>query len=209
MPKKLPTKPIGAMGWCSNCFRRFNRRSYRFLADGKNCETCLARYPSLQPPPQPEAIELVEPVKPERKRKNLVSPKIGNYKRVNYFENLAKEEELLVQAFEELKPKLGQYWIKPVASFLGWTDERTSVVSRRLRKKGVILEPEPIENQLLAKIKNSKKSLSCYELASEFEFVDAPWISQILKNMVKDGKISVIRDTNPFLYYIEHETSNC
>lgn len=195
MAKKQKAVPVGHTGWCSACIMRTGRKAFRFLPDGSKCSECLKKYPNPVPVPEPEP----EP-------QNLVNPK-AKYTRVNYSKELLREEDIFIEAFQKLKPKLRKYWIKQVAKYLGWSHDRASIVSRRIRNKGIVLESEPIEEQLLAKIKLKNKSVSCSEIASEFEFVDTPWICQILKKMVKNGKLGVIKGTIPFLYYIEEDSN--
>lgn len=192
---KKKSQPVFCTAWCNTCVVRTGKRAFRFLPDGKKCSECLEKYPNPVPVPEPEP----EP-------QNLVNPK-AKYTRVNYSKELLREEEILIETFQRVNPKLGKYWVKQISKILGWSHDRTSIVNRRVRNKGIILEPEPIEDQLLAKIKLKNKSVSCSELASEFEFVDTPWICQILKNMVKNGKIGVIKGTIPFLYYIEEDSN--
>lgn len=181
-------------GWCLGCRSRVGTQKFRQLIDGKVCADCHKLLPIA-----PIVEQKATPTQ------NVVSPKVNKYKRVNYKSSLLKEEELLIEAFEKFKEQgIGKYWIKPIAKILNWDWQRTAIVARRVRKKGICLETESIEQQILAKL--SRKAVSAYELARSFATVDAPWITLLLKKMAADGQVEIIRDGIPHLYRLKNET---
>lgn len=187
----MPTKVSNITGWCLGCRSRIGTQKFRQLIDGKACVDC---YKLLQ------KKNLEQPV--EKLTQNIVSPKVGKYKRVNYNSSLLEEEAQLIEAFDKFKDEgIGKYWIKPIAKILNWDWQRTALVARRLRKKGISLEAEPIKQQILAKL--SRSSVSAYELARSFATVDTPWITLLLKKMALDRLVEVIKDCQPFLYRLK------
>ena len=187
MKKTHPT----TTGWCLGCRERIGTQKFRQLIDGKLCGDCHILLPEV-PEPQPA----------EKSTQNVVSPKVGKYKRVNYNSSLLEEETQLIQAFDKFKNEgIGKYWVKPLAKILNWDWQRTAIVARRLRKKGIRLEAEPIEQQILAKL--SRKPISAYELANHFATVDVPWISLLLKKMANAGKVEIITNCQPYLYRLK------
>ena len=186
----MPTKVSNVTGWCLKCRSRIGIQKFRQLIDGKVCSDCHKLLPKVEP--QPAEI-------PTQK---FVNPKVGKYTRVSYNSSLLKEERLLIEAFEEFKNQgIGKYWIKPIAKILNWDWQRTAIVARRVRKKGIPLEAEPMEQQILAKL--SRKAVSAYELANHFATVDAPWISLLLKKLAIAGKVEIITDCQPHLYRLK------
>lgn len=180
-------------GWCLGCRSRVGIQKFRKLIDGKVCIDCHKLLP---------IAPIIEKAKPTQ---NVVSPKMGKHKRVNYKTLLLEEEAKLIEAFNKFKDEgIGKYWVKPLAKILNWDWQRTAIVARRLRKKGICLEAEPIEQQILAKL--SRKAVSAYELAEVFATVDAPWISLLLKKMAADGEVEIIKDSKPYLYRLKNET---
>ena len=177
-------------GWCLGCRSRIGTQKFRQLIDGKLCADCQKLLPKALLP---------QPV--EKSTQNVVSPKVGKYKRVNYNSSLLEEETQLIQAFDKFKNEgIGKYWVKPLAKILNWDWQRTAIVARRVRKKGIPLETEPIEQQLLAKL--SGKPISAYELANHFATVDAPWISLLLKKLASAGLVEIITGC-PHLYRLK------
>jgi lambda repressor-like predicted transcriptional regulator len=175
-------------GWCLGCRSRIGTQKFRQLIDGKMCADCHRLLP---------AAPIVESV--ATPTKNVVPPKVGKYKRVNYNSLLLEEEAQLIEAFNKFKNQgIGKNWVKPIAKILNWDWQRTAIVARRVRKKGISLKAEPIEQQILAKL--SRKAISAYELANDFATVDTPWISLLLKKMAADGQVEIIRDCIPHLY---------
>ena len=184
----MPTKVSNITGWCLGCRRRIGIQKFRQLIDGKSCSDCHKLLPKVEP-------------RAEIPTQNFVNPKAGKYTRVSYDSSLLEEEKLLIQAFEEFKNQgIGKYWIKPIAKILNWDWQRTVIVARRVRKKGIPLEAEPIEQQLLAKL--SRKPVSAYELANHFATVDAPWISLLLKKLANAGLVEIITGC-PHLYRLK------
>jgi len=179
-------------GWCLRCRSRVGVQKFRQLIDGKVCADCHKLLPT--------AIVEQKTIPTQ----NVVNPKVDKYKRVNYNSLLLEEEAQLIKAFEKFKNQgIGKYWVKPIAKILNWDWQRTAIVARRVRKKGISLEPEPIEQQILAKL--SRKAISAYELANDFATVDTPWISLLLKKMATDGQVEIIRDCIPHLYRLKNE----
>jgi len=194
----MPTKVSNITGWCLRCRSEAGRKpsrigtqKFRQLIDGKVCVDCHKLLPAA-----PTIQQVATPTQ------NVVSPKVGKYKRVNYNSSLLEEEELLIKAFDKFKNEgIGKYWVKPIAKILNWDWQRTALVARRVRKKGISLEAEPLKQQILAKL--SRKGVSAYELARSFATVDAPWIALLLKKMAEEGLVEIITDCQPFLYRLK------
>jgi len=175
-------------GWCLRCRSRVGIQKFRQLIDGKVCADCHKLLPVT-----PTVEQVVIPTQ------NVVNSKVGKYKRVNYKSLLIEEEAQLIKAFEKFKNQgIGKNWVKPIAKILNWDWQRTAIVARRVRKKGISLKAEPIEQQILARL--SRKAISAYEVANDFATVDTPWISLLLKKMAADGQVEIIRDCIPYLY---------
>ena len=184
----MPTKVSKITGWCLGCRSRVGVQKFRQLIDGKVCADCRKLLPAA-PMIEQKAIPT----------QNVVNPKVDKYKRVNYNSLLLEEEAQLIEAFNKFKNQgIGKNWVKPIAKILNWDWQRTAIVARRVRKKGISLKAEPIEQQILAKL--SRKAISAYELANDFATVDTPWISLLLKKMAADGQVEIIRDCIPHLY---------
>lgn len=173
-----------AKGWCLQCRSRIGKPTFKQLVDGKACIDC---YKHLE----------------EREK---IANSVNQIDVKTFLEREFQEEIQLLTAFEEIKGKIGKYWVAPVCQKLNWDYEQVLEVRKRLKKKGINLATQSLEKQLVELLGEIDEATAS-ELGEKFA-VGVPWIACLLKKLLEQNIVEMKKSGRKKVYKLKQNYEN-